>query len=75
MQIITKTEVLSVEKIILQKGETTIVHRTIKITIVGDSHLRFLKNYKIPNDHHTVNKGYTPGVKIKEKIRKNRNRK
>ena len=44
------------------------VNKKIKITIVGDSQLRFLNTEKMSNSHHTVSKDFKPGMKIREAI-------
>ena len=40
------------------------------MTIVGDSHLKFLNTEKMSNSHHTVNKDFKPGIKIREALQK-----
>ena len=52
-----------------QDGMAT-VNKKIKINIVGDSQFRVLNTEKISNSHHTVNKDFKPGMKIKEAIQK-----
>ena len=46
------------------------VHKKMKITIVGDSQLKFLNTEKMSNSHHTVNKEFKPGIKIREALQK-----
>ena len=48
------------------------VNKKIKITIVGDSQLRFLNTEKMSNSHHKVNKDFKPEMKIREAIQKTR---
>ena len=44
-----------------QDGMAT-VNKKNKTTIVGDSQLKFLNTEKTSNSHHTVNKGFKPGM-------------
>ena len=44
--------------------------KQMKILIVGNSQLRELKTEQMSNDHHTVEKQFQPGMKIKEAVRK-----
>ena len=46
------------------------VNKKIKITSVGDSRLRFYNTEKMSKSHHTVNKDFKPGMKIREAIQK-----
>ena len=51
-----------------RQDEMTHDNKKIKITIVGDSQLRFLSTEKMSNYHHAVNKEFKPGMKIREAI-------